>query len=183
MNTNLTQIAIVLDRSGSMGSVVRPTIDSFNEFIALQKHEPGEARLMLVQFDQEYQFLYNKPLKEVEDLNTKTFVPRGSTALLDAIGRTIDDLGKQLDAMPQNERPGRVVVAIITDGGENASKDYGDYQYPARVAAMVDHQQKKYNWRFVFLGANQDAILTARGLNIGAGQALTYTASAAGTAS
>lgn len=157
MDKTLTQIAVVLDRSGSMGSVVKPTIDNFNKFVEQQRATPGRARLRLVQFDHEYNFLYDKPLEQVEKLTTATFVPRGSTALFDAIGRTIDALGASLSITPETERPGKVIVLVLTDGYENASSLYTREQ----VASMVKHQREKYSWEFVFMGATQDAVLEA----------------------
>lgn len=172
MRNDLTYIAVVLDRSGSMESCKQPTIDGFNEFLATQKLQPGEARLYLAQFDHEYQLLYDKPLRDAEKLTEFTYVPRGMTALYDAMGTTIKTLGQKLDNIPEPDRPGKVLVAIITDGHENHSTEYFQWQ----VAEMVAEQRKKYSWKFAFIGANQDAILTAGKLNIPSTGAITYTA-------
>lgn len=162
MKQNLTYIAVVLDRSGSMDAVRKQTIDNFNEFVASQMRIPGEARLRLVQFDDEYKFMYDKPLDEVNKLNFDTFVPRGSTALYDAIGTMTDDLGNHLARMPEKNRPGKVIVLVLTDGYENASKNYTR----GKVADMIQHQREKYNWLYMFMGATEDAVLVAQGLNI-----------------
>jgi len=177
MNPNLTEIAFILDRSGSMQGMVEPAIAGFNLLLAAQKTAPGEARFTLVLFDNEYLVPVNSvPIAEVPELTTATFVPRGSTALLDAIGRTIDSLGKKLDATPEPERPAKVIVAILTDGEENASTGYS----AAKIADMIRHQTETYQWEFLFLGANQDAIATAAKFGIDHHNAASYKADAGG---
>lgn len=177
MNPNLVEIAFVLDRSGSMEALREQAITGFNHFLSDQAKEPGDVRLTLVLFDDEYLVPVDAlPLREVVPLNAATYVPRNSTALLDAIGRTIDQLGKRLAATPEPERPGQVMVAILTDGLENASTRYTWKD----VAARIRHQQEKYNWRFLFLGANQDAIATAARMNIVAANAATFAADTKG---
>lgn len=172
MRNDLTYIAVVLDRSGSMDSCKQATIDGFNEFLHKQKLEPGDAKLYVAQFDHEYQLLYDKPLREADKLTADTYQPRGMTALFDAIGTTIKNLGQKLSGIPEAERPGKVLVAIITDGQENNSHEYFQHQ----VADMVKEQQDKYSWKFAYIGANQDAVLTAAKFNISKSNALTYTA-------
>ncbi len=115
-------------------------------------------------------------ISEVAPLDATTYLPRGSTALLDAIGRTIDDLGRRLAATPEPERPAKVIVSILTDGYENASQKYTQ----ADIAARIRRQRDQYSWQFLFLGANQDAIATATKLSIAANDAATYQADAAG---
>jgi len=177
MNNQLTELAFVLDRSGSMGSIAAAAIEGFNFFLAEQKATPGQARLTLVLFDDEYLVpAQSLPVIEVLPLNHHTYVPRNSTALLDAIGRTIDELGARLAAQPEAQRPGQVIVAILTDGLENASTHYTWRD----VAARIRHQTNVYQWEFLFLGANQDAIATAARLNIVAENAATYHADAVG---
>ena len=163
MNDNLTEIAFILDRSGSMESMVEPAISGFNRLLREQQQEAGSARFTLVLFDDHYEVPFHSvPIAEVVELDTSTFVPRGSTALLDAIGRTIDELGAKLAATPEAERPGQVIVAILTDGMENAS-----HRYTWRdVSKRIRHQTEKYQWKFLFLGANQDALATAAKMSI-----------------
>jgi len=164
MNPNLTEIAYILDRSGSMQPHQEAAITGFNDFLEHQLDTPGDGRFTLVLFDDEYLVpVAARPLEEVAKLDASTYVPRGSTALLDAIGRTIDTLGKRLDATPEPERPGKVVVAIYTDGLENASERYRWMD----IASRIKHQREAYKWEFMFLAANQDAIATAAQLNIG----------------
>lgn len=163
MNKNLTEIAYILDRSGSMHSLVEPAITGFNNFIADQIDTSGQANFSLILFDDEYQIHADrKPLEEVSKLDTSTYVPRGSTALLDAIGTTIDNIGKALADPPEQDRPATVIIAIYTDGYENASTQYT----AQRINEMIRHQTDTYNWQFLFLAANQDAIQTAASYGI-----------------
>lgn len=180
MNPHLTEVAFILDRSGSMQSVTEQAIAGFNHFLAEQQRAPGQARLTLVLFDDEY-LLHADALSiaEVMPLDTTTYVPRASTALLDAIGRTIDDLGKRLAATPEADRPAKVIVTILTDGEENASTRYAWRD----ISKRVRHQTDKYGWEFLFLGANQDAIATAAQMSIAAHNSATYAADGVGTMS
>lgn len=166
---NKTHIAIVLDRSGSMQTIEAATIGGFNEFINVQRQAPGEATVTLVRFDDRYEIDYNfMDLREVPPL--RTLQTRGMTALYDAIGRTINEVGQQLARMPEHERPGRVVFVIITDGQENKSTRFNRQQ----IAEMTRRQTEQYNWQFVYLGANQDAIETATSLGMNGNLAATF---------
>jgi hypothetical protein len=177
MRTDLTEIAFVLDRSGSMESIRSDAMGGFNAFLSSQRMHPGAARLSVILFDHEYQLLHEAvDLARVPILDEHTYIPRGTTALLDAIGRTVDDLGVRLARMPELERPGKVIVAILTDGLENASSDYS----PSKVAEMIEHQKSRYGWEFIFLAANQDAIATAQALSIDAQDAISFTATGTG---
>jgi len=179
MKTDLTDISVVLDRSGSMQSVRNDTIGGFNAFLKTQKEAPGEALFTLVQFDDQYEVVYSgKNIKDVPDLTEKTFVPRGMTALLDAIGRTINATGSRLATMPEDERPSKVIFVILTDGDENASKELTK----EKVNELIKHQTEAYQWDFVFLGANQDAIKAGASMGIMAGNSMSYAANAKGTA-
>jgi len=158
MNKNLTEIAYILDRSGSMEPLKESAISGFNSFLKDQQETSGEANLTLVLFDDEY-LLHadHTPIQEVRPLDASTYVPRSMTALLDAIGRTIDNIGKKLAKTPEKDRPGKVIIAIYTDGYENASTDYT----VQKIAKMIRHQTDNYDWEFLFLAANEDAIATA----------------------
>lgn len=162
MKDNFTRIAIVLDRSGSMESVREATIAGFNQFIEEQKKAPGEATVKLVQFDDQYEQVFDKPLQDVPQLTQAMFVPRGWTALLDAQGRTIVALGAELAALKEEERPSKVLMMTLTDGHENRSKEFT----LERVAALIKEQKEKYRWEFVFLGANQDAVKVAASMKL-----------------
>lgn len=173
-----TEIAFVLDRSGSMHSMLEAAISGFNDFLRDQKSEPAPARFSLVLFDDQYELPFDRvDIQEVSQLDTHTFVPRGCTALLDAIGRTIVSLRERIDAAPQAEKPGKVILAILTDGLENASKEYDIH----RINDLIS-EVRKLDWDIFFLGANQDAIATAVSLGIDRQNSATYAASAAGMA-
>ena len=171
---DLTQITLLLDRSGSMASVRQATVDGVNEFVEGQKAEPGEAHFTLIQFDSNdpYEVLFDKDLKDAPKLNMESFVPRGATPLHDALGQTITELGTRLKNTKDEERPSKVIVVIMTDGYENASHKYTASQ----LAGMIKHQHDAYKWQFIFLGANQDAIMTGEKLNIPGSHAMSFLA-------
>ena len=171
MNQNLCEIGFVLDRSGSMKDMELEARNGFNAFLESQQKLPGEARLTLVLFDHEYIVAHDGvPIKDVPSLDEHTYVPRGTTALLDAIGRTINTIGERLDKAPEPERPGKVIVAILTDGLENASQEFKRKQ----IFKMIKHQREVYSWEFIFLGARQDAIQTGAQIGIPTANAVTF---------
>lgn len=179
MNSHHTHIAFVLDRSGSMDTCRETAISGFNAFLREQQEEEGLATLDLILFDDQYDMVYAAlPVAEITPLDTETYIPRGSTALLDAIARTIDELGARFAAFPEASRPGQVVVAVLTDGLENASRRHSWHD----VADRIRRQTDRYDWTFLFLGANQDAIATAAQINIAAHNSAAYAADEAGTA-
>ena len=160
MRNDLSDVTVVLDRSGSMASCRDDAEGGLNTFIEEQKKHPGETLFTLVQFDTEYEFVHKgKPIREVGPCQ---LVPRGMTALLDAVGRAIAETGERLAAMPEPDRPGLVVFVIVTDGQENSSKEYTKPQ----IKEMIERQQNDYKWQFSFLGANQDAFAEAGGIGI-----------------
>lgn len=177
MKKGFTKIAVVLDRSGSMESVKSATIEGLNSFINEQKRTPGECDLHIAQFDTEYETVYAGRVHDAPTFNNDNYHPRGGTALYDAIGRTVDALGTSLSWMSEDSRPDRVLIAIITDGYENSSHKYSG----EKIGSMIGHQRDTYQWNFIFIGANQDAILSAAKIGIGYGQTLTYNASNVGT--
>jgi len=163
MRKDFTSIVMILDRSGSMATHKSDTIGGFNEFLEDQKKLSGDAVLTLVQFDDEYEVLHNFiNIRDIKPLDDHSFKPRGSTALLDSMGKTINDVGKTLADMQEHERPDRVIVVTVTDGHENASKNFTRES----IFDMIKHQKDIYNWHFVFIGANQDAIATGTSLGI-----------------
>jgi hypothetical protein len=150
-------ITVILDRTGSMEDIRDDTIGGFNVFLKTQQSEPGKATLTLVQFDSQdpYEVLHKfKPVADVPKLTRATYVPRGGTPLLDAMGRGINDLEESLAAMPAKDRPARVVMVVITDGQENASREFSKGQ----VEKMIKAKQAKADWQFVFLSADLAAI-------------------------
>ena len=174
MKKNLTEMVFILDRSGSMQSLTNDTIGGFNSMIDGQKKEDGEAYVTTVLFDDNYELLHDHV-----DITTKEYYARGCTALLDAIGKTINSIGSRLSATPEDERPDKVMFVITTDGFENASKEFSK----STVKEMIEHQQEKYSWTFMFLGANMDAVGEAASLGINTDFARTYTADTWGTQS
>jgi len=150
MRTDLTNITMVVDRSGSMESIKSDAEGGINSFIDQQKQEPGEALLTLVQFDTDY------------EVSAFKLVPRGSTALLDAVGRAINETGSRIAAMEESDRPALVVFVIVTDGAENSSREFTRDQ----IRTMVEHQQSAYKWQFTFLAANQDAFAAGGSMGI-----------------
>lgn len=178
MRENLTYLVLLLDKSGSMRSVTDATITGTNSYINKQKEQPGEAVLHVVQFDDVLETSHNYvDLKTATPLSRDNYQPRGGTALLDAIGHTIDAVGLKLASLAEKERPGKVVFLIQTDGEENQSRNF-TYQ---QIQAKIKHQSDVYKWDFVFLGANQDAIASAANIGIAAGKSLSYSGSAIGT--
>lgn len=170
-------MGFIIDRSGSMAVIEAATIAGFNEFLEQQKRVPGEANVYAVRFDHEYDVFFHGPLKDAPALSRENFQPRGNTALHDAIGKTIDALGKTLRDTPEAERAERVVIVIMTDGLENASHEYNS----DRLARMIQHQRDQYKWEFVYLGANQDACLVGEAMNIPRGSTISYSANYVGT--
>lgn len=158
-NPNLTELVCVIDRSGSMSAIKHDAEGGFNAFINESKSLPGKVRVTLAQFDAEYELLWNA--LDIREVPRYSLCPRGTTALLDAIGRTLSAVGDRFAALPEHERPGKVVIMIVTDGQENASREFSR----ERIREMISHQTSKYSWQFAYLGSNQDSF--AEGANIG----------------
>jgi hypothetical protein len=165
MNPNLTEIAYILDRSGSMQPMQEPAVAAFNAFVKAQLDVPGDARLSLIQFDDAYEVpIAAYRVQDVPQLTAATYNPRGMTALLDAIGRTVKDIDRRLSALPDMEKPGKVILAIFTDGMENASHEYT----PKHISDLIRLYRDEKGWEFLFLAANQDAIASAGAMHINA---------------
>jgi len=176
---NKTDITFVIDRSGSMSTIAEAMNSGFDELIDKQKKEPGECRVTLSEFSDGCTTAYTaRPITEVGRYRLD---PRGNTALLDALAHNIRATGERLAAMPEAERPEHVLFVIITDGQENASREFAGPAGRKAIHQMITHQREKYSWEFIFLGANQDAIATATDLGISAGNAVTYRADRLGT--
>lgn len=197
-----TDITILLDRSGSMGSIKEATIAGFNEFLKDQQKQDGDRRLTLIQFDDPPHQFYanivgnimepfvskqpndgyvvtydNKSVNSISPLTGETFVPRGGTPLLDSIAMAINETGDRLRSLGEAARPNKVIFVIITDGQENASK----LHKKESILNMISHQRSKYNWEFMFLGANQNAIAEATSIGIAAASSMTYYANSVST--
>ena len=182
MKKDYTHIAVILDRTGSMQSIRDDTIGGFNAFLNEQKDEPGSATLTLVQFDSQdpYEVVHKfMVIKDVPELTRETYVPRASTPLLDAMGRGINDLEQGLSELTDDEMPERVVMVIITDGKENASREFKKDV----VQKMIKEKQEENDWQFVFLSADLDAIQDAIETGIQMKSAMAFDKDAQGTAS
>jgi hypothetical protein len=151
-----TDLNLVLDASASMSQVFQETLNGFNGYLKEQKQHPESARISLYQFNTSYRTIYaNSNLIEAPELSSLNYKPSGFTALLDAIGNTINNTGQRLEHMWEGDRPQQVMIVIITDGLENASRAFNKSQ----IMNMISHQEQKYNWQFVYIGANLDAIV------------------------
>ena len=167
----------IIDNSGSMSLILKDAIGGFNTFKNDQAQAAPDNEMTLVYFNSvvEPQFT-NKPLKEVDDLTRATYVPGGLTALYDGVGSTIDGVGAKLAAMPEKERPNKVVFAILTDGEENSSKEYSAQQ----VKDKIEHQRTKYSWEFIFLAASEQGLKDGAKMGIHKDDMVAYAASAEG---
>ena len=178
MNDSLTELVFILDKSGSMAGLEADTIGGYNALLAKQKREPGRALVTTVLFDDHCRRLHDRAdLAAVAPLTERDYSAGGSTALLDALGRTIHHIIEAHRRARVEDRPGRTLFVITTDGAENASRKYG----PRAIKALVEREKRKYGWEFIFLGANIDAIATAAGLGIDADRAADYRADSEGT--
>ncbi len=158
MKANLTELVFILDRSGSMGGMESDTIGGFNSMLQKQQAEPGECRITTVLFDGQYEILHDRiDIKAVSPITELEYFVRGNTALLDAIGRTINKIGGVQKNTAEEYRAEKVLFVITTDGMENASREF-DY---AKIKAMIERQKSCYGWEFIFLGANIDAVEVA----------------------
>ena len=155
MKTNLTELVFILDRSGSMGGLESDTIGGFNSMLAKQQTQSGECRITTVLFDNRYEVLHDRiDIKAVAPITDKEYYVRGNTALLDAIGTSINKIGSVQKNTAKEYRADKVLFVITTDGMENASHKF-NYD---KIKSMIEHQKSKYNWEFLFLGANIDAV-------------------------
>lgn len=178
MNKNLTELVYIMDESGSMYNLRDDTIGGYNQMIDEQKSAPGEARVTTVLFNHTHRRIVdNMDVREVPKIASKDYTPNSSTAMLDAIGDTVIEIGKKLADMPEHERPGKVIVTIITDGEENSSTEYTLKQ----IKDMIEEQRNKYSWMFVFIGANIDAMSVGSSIGIDRKLTKNYTASKVGT--
>ncbi|MBU3706067.1 MAG: VWA domain-containing protein [Mycobacterium sp.] len=167
---DLTLIAALLDRSGSMADIAGDMRGGFDTYIANERRQPGTTLVTLAQFDDQYEVVYpRRPISAVPPLELE---PRGMTALLDAIGRFITEVGADLAALPEDERPGEVTVVVMTDGYENASTEWTI----DAVRRLISRQEADYSWDFVFMGANMDAVEVGQRLGFAPGKSLTYDA-------
>jgi len=171
MKQGLTEIVFIMDRSGSMSGLEADTIGGFNGTIAKQKEEAGEALVSTILFDHESEVLHDRiPLASIKPMTKKEYSVRGSTALMDALGDAIHHMGNVHKYARDEDRPEKTIFIITTDGYENSSHKYSAEQ----VRHMVSRQKEKYGWEFIFLGANIDAVETARTYGISEDRAANF---------
>lgn len=179
MKKNLTEIVFILDRSGSMAGLEDDTIGGFNAMIDKQKKEAGEAVVSTVLFDQQSEVIYDRmDIQKIQPMTRKEYYARGCTALLDAVGGAIHHIGNVHKYAREEDRPEKTLFVITTDGMENASRKYS-YQM---LKTMIERQKVKYDWEFIFLGANIDAAREAARFGLGEDRAVNYRADSMGTA-
>lgn len=172
-NPDLTYIGILVDRSGSMDTMRTEMEFALNTFLAEQADQPRQARVTLAQFDNAYDTVYC--WQPIYDVPTYHLEPRNSTALLDAVGMLVTESGAKLSSLPEAERPATVLIVIITDGYENASR----LHTADSIKAMIKLQQDKYSWQFVFLGANIDSMTVANSYGIHSNSTMDFAGCAA----
>lgn len=177
MKNNLTEVVFILDRSGSMSGLEDDTIGGFNSMLKKQRKEEGDANVTTVLFDDEIEMLHKRvDIKEIKNITSKDYYVRGCTALLDAIGYSINFM-INVQKNKKEEKAKNVLFIITTDGYENASKEYS-YE---KIKKMINYEKERYNWQFLFLGANMDAISTARNFGISEEFASNYVSDEVGT--
>lgn len=178
MKTGLTELVFILDKSGSMGGLETDTIDGYNSMLKKQQAIEGECRITTVLFDNNYVLLHDRlDLQAVSPITDKEYQVGGTTALIDAIGRTIYKIINAQKHTAEDYRAEKVMFIIITDGEENSSREYS----AAKVKEMIEEQKTKYDWEFIFLAANIDAVETAGHFGIASNRAVDYIADIEGT--
>ena len=178
MKKNLTELVFILDKSGSMSGLEKDTIGGFNSLLDQQRKVDGECVITTVLFDNRYELLHDRiDIRAVQPITGKEYFVGGSTALLDAIGKTIHKIGSVQKNTTEEYRAEKVMFVIITDGEENASRHYSS----AQIRQMIQHQKERYGWEFIFLGANIDAVDTAGRFGIDADRAVDYVPDGEGT--
>ena len=175
---NKVECVFILDRSGSMAGLESDTINGFNGLLNKQRTQEGEALITTVLFDHDYELLHDRiDIKLINNISEKEYYVRGSTALLDAIGLTIDKIGNVQKITRVEDRAQKVLFVITTDGMENSSHKYSY----SRIKHMIENQKSKYNWEIIFMGANIDAIEMASRFGIDSDRAVNYKSDKKGT--
>ena len=178
MKKNLTELVFILDRSGSMSGLEADTVGGFNSMLRKQQREEGDAFVSTILFDNVSEVIHDRAdIKSVRPMTEKDYVPRGCTALLDAVGDAIQHIGNIHKYAREEDVPEHTLFIITTDGMENASRRHSI----DKVKKMIERQKTKYGWEFLFLGANMDAVETAGTFGIAAERAVTYRADSRGT--
>lgn len=178
MKKNLTELVFILDKSGSMGGLEKDTIGGYNSMLNKQKAVEGQCVITTVLFDNNYELLHDRiDIRAVKPITEEEYFVGGSTALLDAVGKTVRKIETVQKNTSEEYRAEKVMFVIITDGEENASRQYSANQ----VKKMIERQKEKFGWEFIFLGANIDAVETAGRFGIDADRAVDYVPDSEGT--
>ena len=178
MKNNITELVFIIDRSGSMAGLESDTIGGFNSMIEKQKRQDGGCYVSTVLFDDESEVLHDRiKLADIPKMTEDDYCVRGCTALIDALGGAIHHIGNIHKYARNEDVPEHTMFVVITDGQENASHSYTSEQ----VKRMIERQKKKYGWEFLFIGANIDAVETAKRYGICKDRAVNYNADGAGT--
>jgi uncharacterized protein YegL len=178
MKTNITELVFILDKSGSMAGLESDTIGGYNAMLKKQQEEQGDVIVTTVLFDDNFELLHDRVnIKGIKPITEKDYFVEGSTALLDAIGKTIHRIGNVQRNAWEDQRADKVMFIITTDGMENASSEY-TYE---KIKNMIERQKGKYGWEFIFMRANIDAISTAAKFGIESDRAVNYKADGEGT--
>ncbi len=178
MKKDFTELVFILDRSGSMEGLQSDTIGGFNSLLSKQRAEMGEAVITTVLFDDQYELLHDRiNIKGVKAITPNEYYVRGTTALLDAIGKTLSKISNVYNNTAQEERPEKVMFVITTDGHENSSREYSS----AKIKAMIEKAKESLNFEFMFLGANIDAVQEAENFGIDSDMAVNYCCDEIGT--
>ena len=178
MNNNLTELVMILDRSGSMQGLEKDTIGGYNGMLEKQKSGEGDVLVTTILFDDRSEMIHDRiNIKEIRPITDKEYYVRGCTALLDAVGDAIKHIESIHKYAREEDKPGKTVFVITTDGYENASKHYGY----SDVKKMIEQQKERYGWEFLFLGANIDAVAVAGRVGIAPDRAANYVCDSAGT--
>lgn len=178
MKKNLTELVFILDRSGSMAGLEADTIGGYNSLLAKQQKEDGECVITTVLFDHNYQLLHDRiDIRAIKPLTQEDYYVSGTTALLDAIGKTIQKIATVQKNTAKDYRAQKVMFVIITDGAENSSRHFSS----AQIKKMINQQKERFGWEFIFIGANIDAVETAARYGIDSDRAVDYVADSEGT--
>lgn len=178
MKNSVTEMVFILDRSGSMAGLEKDTIGGFNSMIEEQKKKDGKAFVTTILFDNEYETVHDRvSLESIKPMTDKEYTVRGMTALLDAVGKAINHIGNIHKYARKEDVPEHTIFVITTDGAENASTIYEQ----AEIKRMIERQKEKYGWEFIFIGANIDAVSTAKRMGINQDRAVEYKQNSKGT--
>jgi len=178
MKKEMTEIVFILDKSGSMAGLEKDTIGGYNSMLKKQQSGEGEAIITTVLFNHQSELLHDRiNVKGISPITDEDYEVGGSTALLDAIGFSIQKIANVQKKTKEDERASKVLFVITTDGMENASREF-TYE---KIKQLIQQQKEKYGWEFMFLGANIDAISTAAHFGIDADFAVDYHADNEGT--